>query len=80
MCKRAEVEQQLGQGGCFGGFGQALHPVCDWVEDLAREPLIAPLQVEAVGCLGLEGTIAGGACKGFFYLQESAIVHIWSWC
>ena len=72
--------QQLGQVVCFGGFGQALHPLCDWVEDLAREPLITLLEVEAMSCLGSQGTIAGGACKGFFYLQESAIVHIWSWC
>ena len=69
--------QQLEQGGCFG---QALHPVCDWVEDLAREPLIALLEVERVSCLGLEGNIAGGACKGFLYLQKSAFVHIWSLC
>ena len=72
--------QHLGQGVCFVGFGQAHHPVCDWVEDLAREPLITLLEVEAMSCLGSQGTIAGGACKGFFYLQESAIVHIWSWC
>ena len=55
--------QQLEQG---DGFEQALHPVCDWVEDLAREHPITPLEVEPVSCLGLEGNIA---CKGFLAPQ-----------
>ena len=65
VAQGAEVVQQLRQGVCFG---QALHPICDWVEDLGREPLIAMLEVEPVSCLGLEVTIDWWRCLQRFLL------------